>query len=81
MTATVAERCQTYRARRSMGVRIATVEIRPEVCRALVRLGLLPEGPGRAELAYAVGRFLETAPAVASMGEALYPEAAQQHVS
>ena len=68
----VAARSRAYRARRRAGVVVLTVEADARVVAALRRLGLV-KGDDRAAIADAAARFLTTAPAVAAMGESLFP--------
>ena len=73
---TLAERSKAYRARRRAGVAVLMVEADQSTLAALRRLGLVQgDGSDRAALADAAARFLTTAPAVAAMGEALFPAA------
>ena len=70
----VAARSRAYRARRRAGVLVLTVEADTRVVTALRRLGLLdPDTRDRAAIADAAARFLNAAPSVAAMGEALFP--------
>ena len=73
--ALVAARSRAYRARRRAGVMVLTVEASPRVVIALRHLGLVVgDGSDRAAIAAAAARFLCAAPAVASMGAAMYPK-------
>jgi hypothetical protein len=69
------QRTAAHRERRSRGGVVVPVEVSPRHVRALERLALLGAGErARAAVGAAVGRFLEAAPHVAAMGDALWPE-------
>ena len=68
------QRSEAYRDRRRRGVVLAWIEVEARELAALERLALLEPGerdPHR--IACAVAQFLKAAPAVASMGDALWP--------
>ena len=72
---TLAKRSKAYRARRRAGLVVLVVEADQRTVAALRRRGLVAgDGSDRAALAAAAARFLCTAPAVAAMGEALFPK-------
>jgi hypothetical protein len=70
------ERAACFRERRRAGDVVVTIGIQPSTRRALVRLGLVPNGRDQDKfaLALAAERFLTTAPGVVGVGDALYPE-------
>jgi hypothetical protein len=67
-------RSAEYRNRRRRGAMVTWVEVEPRDLAALERLGLLEAG-GRemGAVGNAVARFLAAAPAVAIMGDSLWP--------
>ena len=69
------ERAEAYRDRRRHNRALVSVEVSVAQARALERLGLFDADGGKPALAWAVARFLATAPHVAGMGDAMYPEA------
>jgi len=69
------ERSEAYRERRRRGRMVTTVEVGPRQLAALERLALLNVGDrDKAAIGRAVTRFLETAPHLSAMGDALWPE-------
>lgn len=67
-------RSEEYRRRRSQGVVLAMVELQPAALHGLERIGLLVRGDRDPRaVADAAARFLETAPAIAAVGAALFP--------
>jgi hypothetical protein len=69
------ERSGAYRERRRHGRVIATVEVGPYHLAALERLALLDVGERDKDvISRAVSRFLDTAPHLSAMGDALWPE-------
>lgn len=75
--ASARERSERWRERRRKGLMPVTVSVSRAHRQALERLGLIaPEmDRDREALAWAVERFLDTAPAIAAIGAALYPTA------
>lgn len=68
------ERSEAYRERRRHGRVLVSVEVEPHHLAALEQLALLDNGErGRDCIAWAVARFLEAAPTVAALGDALWP--------
>ncbi len=68
------QRSEAYRDRKRRGVVLAWIEVEARELAALERLALLEAGerdPYR--IACAVAQFLKAAPAVAGMGDALWP--------
>ncbi len=74
MSGTGKVRSERWRERRRGGLIPLTVNVSPEHRRALERMGLIPAGHDldRAAITWAVERFLDTAPAVQAVGDALY---------
>jgi hypothetical protein len=69
------QRSEAYRDRRRHGRILITVEVGPRQCAALERLALLGVGErDKARLARAVSRFLDAAPYVLALGDALWPD-------
>jgi hypothetical protein len=69
-------RSAEYRDRRRRGAMVTWVEVEPRDLAALERLGLLEAGEREmGAVGNAVARFLAAAPAVALMGDSLYPPA------
>ena len=69
------ERSAAYRERRREGMIMARVPVRPDHLAALERLALLTVGDRRdGAVAWAVWRYLDSAPHLARMGDALWPE-------
>lgn len=70
-------RSERWRARRRLGLIPVIIDVAPKHRRALERMGLIAAGydENREALAWAVVRFLDAAPAVQSIGDALYPNA------
>jgi hypothetical protein len=67
-------RSEAYRSRKRRGVVLAWIEVEAPELAALERLALLEPGERDPYLiACAVARFLVAAPAVAAMGDALWP--------
>lgn len=73
------ERSSRWRERRRSGLIPLTVNVSLEHRRALERMGLIPAGldRDREAITRAVERFLDTAPAVQAVGDALYRGAAE----
>ncbi|MGI4943363.1 MAG: hypothetical protein ACRYHQ_22830 [Janthinobacterium lividum] len=72
-------RSSRWRERRRNGLMPLTVNVSLEHRRALERMGLIPPGHDRDReaITWAVERFLDTAPAVQAIGDALYRGAAE----
>jgi hypothetical protein len=69
------QRSEAHRDRKRRGVVLAWIEVDLRDLAALERLALLEPGERDPYLiACAVAQFLKAAPAVASMGDALWPE-------
>jgi len=69
------QRSAAYRARRREGMIMARVPVRLDHLAALERLALLGVDDRReGAVAWAVWRFLDAAPMVAKLGDALWPE-------
>ena len=69
------ERSEAYRDRRRHGRVLVPVEVSPRHLVALERLALLGAGErGEGCIAWAVQRFLDAAPHVSTLGDALWPE-------
>ena len=69
------QRSNAYRERRRHGRVLVPVEVDPRQLAALERLALLDTGNrDKGAIAWAVTRFLETAPHFSAMGDALWPE-------
>jgi len=67
-------RSEAYRDRRRHGRVLVSVEVGPRQLAALERLALLDAGErDKACIGWAVSRFLDTAPHVSALGDALYP--------
>ena len=72
------ERARAYRSRRRRGVVWAWIEIEPHALAGLERLALLPSGERSLEaISDAVARFVHAAAPLASLGDALWPEACE----
>jgi hypothetical protein len=68
------ERSKAYRDRRRHGRVLVLVEVGPHQLAALERLALLDVGDrDKASIAAAVFRFLDVAPHIAAVGDALWP--------
>jgi len=73
------ERSDAYRDRRRHGRVLVQVEVGPHHLAALERLALLDRGErDKACIVSAVFRFLDTAPHVSAMGDALWPADEEQ---
>ena len=71
-------RSEAYRYRRRHGRVLVTVEVGPYQVAALERLALLDVGDReKTSIAVAVTRFLEAAPYLSAMGDALWPDSAE----
>jgi hypothetical protein len=69
------ERTEAYRERRRHGRVLVQVEVSLHHLAALERLALLDAGEReKACIAWAVERFLDAAPHVSALGDALWPE-------
>jgi hypothetical protein len=69
------QRIRAYRERRRYGRVLVSVEIGPSQLTALELLALLDTGEtNKARIALAVSRFLDTAPHVSAMAEALWSD-------
>src|SRR5437763_16932044 len=70
-------RSERWRERRRKGLMSLTIDVSPAQRCAFERMGLISTGRGRDKeaVAWAVKRFLDTAPAVQGIGDALYPDA------
>jgi hypothetical protein len=69
------QRSEAYRDRRRHGRMLVNVEIGPHQLAALERLALLDAGERDKDcIAWAVSRFLEAAPHVSALGDALWAE-------
>ncbi len=79
MNGTGKARSERWRERRRYGLISVTVNVSPEHRRALERMGLISAGfdQDRAAITWAVERFMDTAPAVQAVGDALYRGAAE----
>ena len=67
------QRTQAHRERRRHGRMLVSVEIGPSQLTALERLGLLESGDrDKVCIAWAVSRFLDTAPHVSALEDALW---------
>ena len=71
-------RSESYRDRRRHNRALVSVEVSVAQARALERLGLFDVDGGKASLASAVGRYLDTAQHLAAVGDALYPESEER---
>jgi hypothetical protein len=68
------ERSEAFRERRRHGRVLVQVEVGPHHFAALERLALLDAGErDKACIAWAVSRFLDAAPHVSALGDALWP--------
>ena len=69
-------RSERWRARRRTGAIPITIDVLPSHRHALESMGLIEPGYDREPeaLVWAVERFLNTAPAVLAIGNALFPE-------
>jgi hypothetical protein len=68
------ERSEAYRDRRRHGRMLVQIEVGPRQIAALERLALLDRGEReKACIAWAVARFLDAAPHIAGLGDALWP--------
>ncbi len=76
MDRTARERSARWRDRRRVDAIAINLDVLPKHRRALEAIGLIAPGNGRnAEaVAWAVARYLDTAPAIRAVGEALYPD-------
>lgn len=70
-------RSERWRERRRKGLIAVTVDVSPAHRRAFESMGLVQHGHDRdrAALIWAVERYLDTAPAVQGIGDALFPDA------
>ena len=77
MSDTGKARSERWRERRRKGLIAVTVDVSPAQRRAFERMGLVKPGRDRDqdELRWAVERYLDTAPAVQGIGDALYKDA------
>ena len=77
MSGTGKARSERWRERRRKGLIALTINVSPAHRRAFERMGLLAPGSheDRDALTWAVERFLDTAPAVQAIGDALYRDA------
>ena len=67
-------RSEAYRERRRNGRMLVTIEIAPHQIAAFERMALVAVGDrDKASIAWAVNRFLEAAPHVCAIGDALWP--------
>ncbi len=67
-------RSEAYRDRKRRGAVLVTIEVEPRDLAALERLALLAAGDrDPANISWAVADFLRGAPAVAALGDALWP--------
>ena len=72
------DRSEAYRERRRHGRLLVTVEVGPYQVAALERLALLDVGDReKTSISMAVTRFLEAAPYLSAMGDALWPDRAE----
>ena len=68
------ERSEAYRERRRHGRVLVSVEVGPQQRAALERLALLDVGVrDKACIGWAVSRFLDAAPHISALGDALWP--------
>jgi len=73
------ERSEAFRERRRHGRVLVQVEIGPRHFAALERLALLDVGErDKTCLAWAVCRFLDAAPHISALGDALWPAAEEE---
>lgn len=68
-------RSDRWRERKRKGLISLTIDVSPTHCRALMRMGLIAatHDLDKVMIARAVERFLNTAPAIQAVGDALYP--------
>ncbi len=72
-------RSEAYRERRRHGCVLVSVEVGPRQLAGLERLALLDAGErDKMSIASAVSRFLEAAPHVSALGDALWPAEAEE---
>ena len=72
-------RSEAYRERRRHGRLLVTVEVGPYQVAALERLALLDVGDReKTSISMAVTRFLEAAPHLSAIGDALWPESEKE---
>ena len=76
MDRTARERSARWRDRRRIGAIAVKLDVTPKHRRALEAIGLVAPGNSRnpEAIAWAVARYLDTAPAMQAIGEALYPD-------
>jgi hypothetical protein len=76
MDSTARQRSAQWRARRRLGAVSIKLDVLPKHRRALEAIGLITPGyrDNMEAVAWAVERYLDTAPAMQAMGEALYPD-------
>lgn len=76
MSGTGKVRSERWRERRRKGLIAIMVDVSPAHRRVFERMGLVQPGHDQdpAALTWAVERYLDTAPAVQGIGEALYPD-------
>ncbi len=76
MDSTARQRSARWRARRRLGAVSIKLDVLPKHRRALEAIGLITAGyrDDLEAVAWAVGRYLDTAAAMQAMGEALYPD-------
>ncbi len=76
MDTTCKARSARWRDRRRLGAIPVMVEVLPKHRHALEALGLIAPGNDRhpEAISWAVARYLDTAPAMRAVGEALYPD-------
>lgn len=73
------ERSEAFRERRRHGRVLVQVEVGPHHFAALERLALLGSGErDKACIAWAVSRFIDAAPHVSALGDALWPTAEEE---
>ena len=73
------ERSEAFRERRRYGRVLVQVEVGPRHLAALERLALLDTNErDKACIAWAISRFLDAAPHVSAMGDALWPAAEEE---
>ena len=79
MSTTGKSRSERWRARRRKGLIVVTVAVSPSQRRSFERMGLVAPGCDQdpEALTWAVERYLDTAPAVQGIGDALYKDAAE----
>jgi hypothetical protein len=69
------DRSEAFRERRRHGRVLVQVEVGPQHLASLERLALLdPNERSKACIAWAVAQFLNAAPHVSALGDALWPE-------